>query len=766
MAQQKKRFTLRIPSLDTFDFLAILLWIAVLLPAIQLPSSATFTFLRSVFFIAWVALFVLYVAFRINAEKKIVFYSATAANGLMAAIAGSFLLSFILSASPIDSLYGYDLSFSSSFLVLISLVVFYFALKLAGLSLEYSVSRIFSVLPITLVAIDLIALVSFLLPQGFYTAIFGTYAQYFSFFANSPAGLLGGVSQSLFLHIIALAVALWQIATVYKKGEPLSLGLYRRAVVGGFLLLVTAYLLTVSFTFSILSVAVAFGVLATIAFLIVSTNNPRVKQFGVFALISLGVVAIITFATLQFGTFGTASQVTIPSQTSSTIIQNSFRNQGVQLWRYFTGYGVGTFPYLYLQHRPIDAAIRFGNDTYFFKPATFVGELFIEHGVIGVLVLLGFLTALVLAYKGASSRAMMTPEAVILLLAVGFLLTSPSSLAVLIVFFAAAAALLDKAESLPELLPSVRAVDVKESTYTNKAVAKTGVALLTLSVAYTLFVVLSLVPPTITMAGYAKSLQRYAVAKLQLSQGSTESSKTFMDAYALASRYRQYCDKCAQLPYLNLSTLVASTDLYAGLTLEQRNASAELRDIRNMTLQGITDLLGKNTIRYDYWLTISQAYQLIAEDEKSASLYILALQSARNALSVNPYSVEANYLFLDMLLKTGNTPEINTRVKETVALLKQLVGTPYRIQFTDGIIAAREQKYDEAISLFEKIKTEAQNAANLNENDKKLIVSLAEQRIEEVKKLKTGTPQTEQNTTPRPTQTPRPTPTVTQQSEN
>lgn len=759
MVTKKPTINIQIPKLDSFDLFAMLLWVGVLVPAVQLPSSATFTFARAIFFILWTALFFLYVAYRIFSEKKMIFYSSTVANTLMTVLGGSFVLSYLLSASRIDSLFGYDLSFASSFLILISLVVFYFSLKLAGLSLEFAVSRIFAVLPFTLAILDITSLFTYLLPAGFFERLLGNYSQYFTFFSNAPSALLGSAQQALFVHIIALLIATWQIAAVYKKGVALDVHLYRRLIVGALLTITASYLFFYTFAFSVTSLVVFVAVAVLLATLIFTNKTLHVKQFGMFTAMAVGIAALLGLVWLKTGIVGDLKPVSVSGAVSSSIIQQSFLNSTTPMWRQLVGFGVGTFPYLYMQYRPIESAQMYGNDTFFFKPSNFVTELFVEHGAIGVLLVAALMVMTVLAYRKASAKDSLVPEATILLVAVSALLTGPSSLVVLIVLFGALASFYDKTESLPELLPSVRAVDFKESTYTNKSVTRSGQLLFVLAFLYLGASVFSIIAPSMTMVGYAKGLQRYAVAKQQVAKKDTKALTTFSDAFALTSSYRQYCKDCAQLSYLSLNTLIGTSNLYSGLTVEQRNSSQELRQVRNMTLQSITDLLNKSTVRYDYWFTVAQAYQAIADDEKSTSLYTLAVQSVRNALSVNQYSIDANYLYVDVLLRLGNDTQINTEIKDKVAILKRLVGTPYQIQFIDAIMLAREQKFADSIKAFEKIEKDVAAANDLSTDDKKALTSLAQQRMEEVKKLQ-QTP-VKPTTTPKPTPSATPTPTTT-----
>ncbi len=755
---KKKPLSIQIPRLDSFDVFSLLLWFGVLIPAVQLPSSATYTFARSLFLVVWVALFAVYVAYRIFAEKRMVFYSATTANTLIAALGGVFVLSYILSASPIDSLFGYDLSFSSSFLVLFSVVVMYFVLKLAGLSLELAVSRILSVLPVALVVIDFLSLASYLLPTSVYDKLLGSYSQYFTFLTASPAGLLGGAQQATIIHIIALVIAAWQFSMVYKKGAELTVEIYRRGIVGLFLAITTSYVFFLTFTPILLTIVVFVVVAAIIASLVMTQKSSQIKMFGTVLAIVMAFATLLGGIWWKAGIIGDAKSIAISAESSNSIIQQSFLNSSTPMWRQLVGFGVGTFPYLYMQYRPIASAQQYGNDTFFFKPNTFVSELFLEHGALGVLVFAALVVTLIMAFKNASSKSSLLPEVSVILISIGALLVGPSSLAVLVILFVAIAAFFDKVEALPELLPSVRAVDIKESTYTNKSSSMAGNILFGAAVLYAVVMFTTLVTPSMTMVGYAKAIQRYAVARQQVTKKDTAALQTYSDAYSLSSAYRRYCKDCAQLSYLSLSTLLGTSDLYNGLTEEQRNTSQELRQVRNMMLQSVTDLLSKNSVRYDYWLTVSQAYRGIADDEKSTSLYTLAVQSVRNALAVNQYSIDANYLYVDVLLRLGNDAQINNEIKSKLAILKQLVGTPFQIQFIDGIMLAREQNYDGAIKAFEAIKKEAADSQSMTTDEKKQITSLADKRIEEVNKLKQSSTQTKP---PAATKTVTPTVTVT-----
>ncbi|MCC7304234.1 O-antigen ligase family protein [bacterium] len=754
MLTKKATFNLQIPKLDAFDVFAMTLWFGVLIPAVQLPSSATFTFLRSVFFIMWTGLFFAYIAYRIFSEKKMIFYSSTVANTLIAALGVTFILSYIISASRIDSLFGYDLSFSSSLLILLALIVLYFSLKLAGLSLEFAVSRVLAVLPFTLFLLDGISLVAYLLPAGFFERLLGNYAQYFTFFSSTPASLFGGIQQALFVHVIAIVIAVWQIAAIYKKGEKMGVDLYRRLIIGIFTILATSYLFFYSYTFSIISVILFLFVGTCIGVLIVTSKSKLVKQFGTFLICTVAIVGVLGFVWNKTGVTGKQAPIMISTPVSTSIIRQGFLNSSTPMWRQLVGFGVGTFPYLYMQYRTIDDAQRFGNDTFFFKPSSYIFELFVEHGIVGVLLFSSLLIVTILAFRRASAKDSLVIESTLLLITFATLLLSPSSLVVLIVLFVLLASFYDKLESLPESLPAVRAIDLKESTYTNKSTNKGGVILVIVACAYAVMTVYVLYAPVMTMIGYTKALQRYTVAKVQVTKKDTKALSTYSDAFSLAGKYKLYCTDCAQLPYLSLSTLIGTSALYSGLTPEQKATSTELQQIKNMTLQAITDVLAKNTIRYDYWFTIAQAYQTIAGDEKSSSLYTLSVQSIRNALSVNQYSIDANYLYVDILLRLGNSDEINVEVRNKLATLKKLVGSPYQIRFIEGIMLAREKDYAGAIKTFQSIKKDV-GESSLTVEEKNAVSALAEQRANEVTKLQ----QTDKST-PIPSTTLPPKPTV------
>ena len=762
MEVEKKALTITLPKLDSFDLFALLLWFGILIPAVQLPSSATYTFARSVFFIIWVALFSLFVGIRIIKEKRLFFYSAGVVNYLMLGLGVSFIVSFLLSASRLDSLFGYDLSFGSSFLVSISLVVMYFLLKLAGLSLEYAVSRLLSVFPFALVVIDLLqvlllALSKWVLRDGSLNTVLGNYGQYFSFLTSNILGLSGNVHQALVLHLVAVVIIAWQISVAYTRETKESSSLYRRIVAGILLGIATSYLFALTLSLASVSVLTVTTV-AVLAVYVFGTNN-QLKKFGYIYGALLVLMLLIVGVWWKIGLIGEAKQVTITSSESSTIIQKSYQDTGIPMWRQLVGFGTGTFPYLYMKYRGIESSQKYGNATYFFKPANFVGELFIENGLLSLLMFSAVIGAVAVAYKKASLKKALGLEVTLMVLLITTLLTAPSSLPILVLLFVIFASFFDKVETLPEILPSIRAVDIKESTYTNKSVSRVGVVLLIASILYAAAMLLVLITSTMTMVGYARSLQRFAVAQSQVSDKPADALKSFSDSYSMATSYRKYCKECSQLSYLSLSALSGTNDLYGRLTEEQQANSTELRQIRNLLLQASTELLGTSTIRYDYWLAVSQSFQTIANAEKSTYFYTQTLLSIRNSLAVNPYSVEANYLYVDTLLRLGNDAETNKLIYERLAIIKSLVGTPYQIQFLDSIMLAREKKYDDAIAAFEQIKKEVSKATNLSADEVRQLSSLADARAAEVKKLK-ETPVTTPTTTVRPSITPTPSATL------
>jgi len=265
-----------------------------------------------------------------------------------------------------------------------------------------------------------------------------------------------------------------------------------------------------------------------------------------------------------------------------------------------------------------------------------------------------------------------------------------------------------------------------------------------------------------TMVGYIRSVNRYSAARIEARTNSSTALVTYQRAYDVANYYKSYCSDCPQLSYVSLSTVLGIHDLFASLTPEQRKASQELFRVRNFMMQSVTEVLGRNSLRYDYWLATAQAYRAIATEEESTVLYMLAVQSLQNIVGgeqqrgINQYSVDALYLYIDLLMRTGNDTATNTLVSQKLATLVQLVGTPVQVQFIQGIMLARTAKYDEAIKVFEGIKAEVEQTASLTPEGKKQILDLADKRIEDVKKLqssqKTSSPvKTTVNVTPTPT---------------
>ena len=196
--------------------------------------------------------------------------------------------------------------------------------------------------------------------------------------------------------------------------------------------------------------------------------------------------------------------------------------------------------------------------TFFFKPASFVTELFVENGLLGVLIFVTLIVAVILAHKKASSKTSLIPELSVIIAMFGVLMVTSSSLPVLVMLFVALAAYFDKTEALPELLPSIKAIDLKESTYTNKSVSRGADILLGVTIVYALVSVGLLVSPTMTMVGYTKALQRYSVARQQVANKDSKALTTYSDAYSVASSYQKYCKQCTQLKYLSLTTLLGN----------------------------------------------------------------------------------------------------------------------------------------------------------------------------------------------------------------
>lgn len=763
---KKSSFSL-FPKLDSFDLFSIALWLGILVPAVQLPGSATFSFLRAVFFVVWVSLFALFVAYRINIEKRVLFTSSRPSNWYMLAVAGSILLSLIFSASRADSLYGYDLTFYSSALIGVSLVSFYFLLRTAGFSLEFGVSRVLATLPASLVILDLVQILLYTVLKQFPTLleqVAGNYSLYFTFLKGN-AGFYGNILQALFLHIFAITVLSWQVGGELIRNTVRTTYSYIRFGFFAVLAVALSYLLFV--TLSGVGLAVVLSSLLAVGAAFAISKSAHVKKFAAIFSAVFVVAFILGGIWWKLGVVGEQKTVSLSYAESRIVVQQSFQGSGVPIWRHLVGFGQGTFPYLYTKYRSITAAKTFTNDTFFFKPATFIGELYVEQGLLGVVTMLLIVGSAFLAVIRATTKTSLIPESVLLVSSSVLFMVLPSSLALLVVLFAVLASLFDKVETLPESLPTVKAIDVKETSYTNRSVSKVGHVALGAATIYAGFMIFAMIPPFMTMLGYARSVQRFALAREQAGKSTTEALATYESAYDYSTLYKQYCTECPQLSYVSLSTLLGINELFGNLTSEQKASSQELHRIKNLLMQSSTELLGKNSLRYDYWLAVAQAYRTLGTDDESTVLYTLAVQSARNivgssqSMGINQYSADSLYLYIDLLMRVGNDVATNTTIKEKLAVLVQLVGTPIQVQFVQGIVLARDAKYDDAIKLFEGIKTEVQSSATLSEAGKKQLIELADKRIEEVKKLKStagsNSAQTTVTVTPTPTSTIAPT---------
>lgn len=736
MEQQKKQITLSLPKLDSFDLMSILLWVVLLLPSLQLPSNATYTFVRSILFLIWTAILAVFVAVKIYKEKRMLFYSATKGNLVVALTGVAFIISLIFSASRIDSLYGFDLTFTSSSLVLLALVMVYFILKLAGLSLELAVSRVLSVLPFTLVLIDLLSIFAFIIPTSVYDKVFGGYSLYISHLTGSVIALIGTIQSAIAVHIAALIIVSFQLANALKGTKVLSFEIIKRGILALILTIMTSMLLFASYAFTPIALLVLLLSLFIIAGVLYSLATKQRRYLLIIVSIILIIGGLLGFVWNKMGIVAKTQTANITAAATGHILQQSYLNASTPMWRQLTGFGVGTFPYLYLQYRNSESALVYGNTTYFYKPNNFISELFVENGILGILAFAAILITVGLSYLKSSAKSSLTQEIVLLVVLCAQLLLLPSTLITLVLFFITLAAFFDKVESLPELLPAIRAVDIKESLYTNRSVSRGNLVLVAAASIFALWVTTSTIKPTLTMFTYARALQRVTAAQQDTKATPQETATALMNAYNTSISGLKYCKECSQLNYLNVNILLTLQSLYNSLPEAEREASTELRQVKNLLLQAVTDLIAKNPSRYEYWLAVGQSYRTFADTEKATSFYVLAVQSVTNALAINTYSIDGNYLFIDVLLGVGNDSQINAAIENRLAILKQIVGTPIQEQMIEGILAARLGKYDDSLLIFTKIKSDVATLQNVSEEEKKQLTVIVDQRMAEVTKLK------------------------------
>jgi hypothetical protein len=708
--------------------------------------------------------FAVYLAFKILREKRIIFFSASWGNYAVLLLTLATAISLAFSASRIDSLFGYDLSFASSSIIIFAAILLYFVLKLAGLSLEVAVSRVLSVLPLTLLLINFTSLFLYVLPVEVLERLLGNYSAYFSHFSTAPFSLLGNTQQALFIHVIAVVVALFQLAAAQKKGKSAKGELIKRGILSITLGIVLSYLIYTTFSFSLFGTAVYVAALLIALFTAYSFSQKEGKFMLVLFVGAMVAIAASGIIWNKAGVIGQFATPVLPIAESSSIITQSFLNGSTPMWRQLTGFGVSTFPYLYMQYRSVDAAKAFGNTTFFFRPNEFITELFVEQGALAVIAFVVLIFVTVKAFIKASAKKQLLLEVTLLLFIVAFLGTSPSSLLVLATLFIVLASFFDKVESQPEMLPAIHALDIKESFYTNRTISRGNQALL--AAAVVLFIVTSavLAKPTATMISYVRAAQRLNVSAQENSKenNTAVSSKTLISAYTIALSAKNTCNECSQLNNLKLNSLLSLYAYYDGLTGKDRENSNELRQVKNMLLQSVTDLTAQNPARYDYWLSIAQAYKLVATDEKASSFYVLSVQSLKNSLKLNQYSIDASLLYIETLLSIGNDNEINTEIATQVSILKSIVGSPIQVQYYEGILLARAQKYTEAIATFEGIKKEVEATSQFTVEQKAAYIKLIDAAITDITKAEVENKKPAVTPTPSVTVTPSVTPTVNQ----
>jgi len=723
-------------KIDILDVFSILLWLSLLIPGVRLPFDASFNFPRTIFYLIWLAAFFIYVTYKIRLEKRIVFVSSASLGNRSVLFMGiAFILSFIFSLSKIDSLFGYNLSFSSSAIFLISLPLLYALLRMAGLSLEIQVSRILSALPFSLLLADIISILLFLLPVSFYNTVFGALGVHFTYLTLSPFALLGVLSQSSMVHILALAILFFQLGRT-KIVKNISLNKKILRLVNVLVLTVSgSYLFFQTTEFHIRNIGI-YIVLLIILFVVGFTQkNATVRKNYLLSL--LVVVFIYLLLGLVWNKIGSLGQVVVNGLTPadmSFLIEESFLRNGFSLTNVLTGFGLGVFPYKYIQFRDFSMASKVG---FLYEPSSmFVGIMF-SQGLIGITAMLVSLFAVLKTFIKTGSRSIVSSEFALLAILFLLMLIMPTSLLIYVVLFVALASYFDKIDSMPKALQQIKAISIKESLYTNRSVNRTSDVLFRVSIAFAMLVVIALSIPLMTILGYVRASSRYSVAQVYQSKNDLDKAESsFADARQLAFRYKKYCTECAQLDYLAVSSSMSMNNLYASMTKEERDNSAKYQSNRLLSVMLANRLTTLNPQMADYWLLSSKILGEIALEGNNPLMTRLAITSVENAKGLDKYSITAYYTHIDLLMSLGNTPQINSEIGNSLRNLQSLVGYPLKVQILTGVLEARNNNFESSVNIFESIKKGVTESKSYSEEEKKSIIEIVNQNLENVKSLK------------------------------
>jgi len=665
------------------------------------------------------------------------------------------IISTFLSIIPFESLWGRDIGFGSSSVLIIAGIIAFFLLKILSVSGEKNLWRFMSLFVFWVIVSNIVSTVLFLIPQNAYSTILGPYSQYFDFIKAFPTFLQGNPLQSLIFNILGLLIISWSLVDVLLV-QIRNIKLVIANIFALIVLVIFSALVLPSSGSQLITFFILFALFSvTWIVLAIQQKTPSLRIFALIIAISFISIGLARVIFNLVPGLPSNSYINLPLSSSLEIIQTSFLNKFTPVWRLITGWGASAFSYVFPSYRPLSVVQEFGTDLAFNKSTNFWTDILIEQGFAG-LIAWAFLFGYAIYYfvKSLDKKGITKEFSLILfILFTSFISFIPS--VVIFLIFILAAIYFDKVENQQSNLKNIQAVSLHISDYKGNVRNIIAHSLVVIGLV-SLILVIPLAVQGIQIQYYqARAFQRISFAQTQIiKENYSIAATTYVDAYNEAIKGSTVCGDCSIFSYIKLNALYSIYVLNNTHSDKVGELKIDKRFLTNRLLNHSYSLVEKNPLRYDYWLLSANTFSSLASTEKSGPYADEALISYNTALSQNPYDLNTRYTFVDFLVQLGDDTQAIQILGQNITVLKQVAGSTLRVQFLEAGYFVKLKQFDQAKEKYESIK-KGIDSTTLTEIEKENIRRFADEQVIQVGKLKTAFEQLPKVTlTPIPTQKP------------
>jgi tetratricopeptide (TPR) repeat protein len=744
-------------NLTPMDIIAGSFWFVLLFLVFPLPNNGTPFAFKAGGFLVWSALTALYTTFKIASGKKNLYFSLLKNNFILLALSAVIILSTILSVSTFESLWGTDLSFISSSVVLLAGIFTIFIIKTLNTSLETDITVFIKQLPFWFVLSSIVSLIIFLLPVSFYSGVFGAYSEYLGIVKEYAFVLHGNGFNTFVFGLIAGLVAIWNLL---DSGTKDSVKTNTSMITNSILLVLTALFTAHAAPLEreiVVIYSLAGVVFAGTWILIGMKEKGTALRFGFASFGFIAAIALLKFIYFSLKINGPAYAI-LPFDISLNIIRGSFVNTLTPLWRFITGWGVSSFGYLFSLYRPLNVVQAVGSDVIFFKPFNFWMDVFAEQGILGFSIWVAMLSNAIYTFYKSENKQELYLEFALVLLFIVLSFISFFSTPLLIVLFVVFGIYFAKYELQQENLSKIRVVNLTSVDYKGRTSTLLPRLLIVVSVVLTITALYVTIQGMNIYVYMLKVFKRSGVAQTYVSQNKPkEAAEAFVSTYNMAVVGESACESCSVFSYMKLNSLYSVYLLSYSSADQLKDLNLDKRFLANRVINHAYNLVERNPVKSDYWYLTANVFASVAEIEKSQAYADEALLSYSAALSQNPLNINARYSYLDFLTKLGEDQQSLQLTAENLNILKQIVGSPIRVAFIEASYNVRLKQYDNALKIYEDIK-KALDTLNISQKEKDDLRKFTDEQISAAKKLKEKPPVTP---TPTASVTPSASPTTT-----